>query len=268
MDEDLKMRSQAELIGIIDSLQMLIGDQNIQLVELRHRRDDLLRSNNDYENRYREEKQLRLEAQAILSMVAYPFPGGSPHWHLQEMDEKLAKVDLAHVRKLLEDGAKYQGLDSIKYSAIDQAIATVEAEEELDGDPPADIAALFKDEKTAVLCLRTAVLGTKKSIIKKLLALKGGIELNAGAEKQQPSVQDGAVSLSLASYDELNSRLAVRDGILDKIFVKVTEWQEAGGGAREGIAVLYDIQSRVYNFMQLPKAEEAGFDVNRDNGKV
>lgn len=40
----------------------------------------------------------------------------------------------------------------------------VEIEEELSGDPPAEISQYFTDTPTAVRCLRTAVRGTKRSI--------------------------------------------------------------------------------------------------------
>lgn len=93
-------------------------------------------------------------------------------------------------------------------------------------------------------------------------------EAGPDAKAQQPNVPDATVSLSLSSYDELNSRLAVRDGLLDKIFMKITEWQNAGYKAHDGLTVLSDIQLQIYNFMNLSKAEEASFDVNRDNGKV
>lgn len=240
MDELLKTQSQSELIGIIDSLQMLIGDQNIQLVELRHRRDNLLRSNNDYEQRYRDEKQKRIMAEAAMSNTYCLF-----HEAVAGEQTLVHNGEVYSVVKDLDNRKRIHELTNKEFMVH-------------------GITAKINTWKEAGRNATDAI-GLIDQIESKIKEFE---EAGPDAKAQQPNVPDATVSLSLSSYDELNSRLAVRDGLLDKIFMKITEWQNAGYKAHDGLTVLSDIQLQIYNFMNLSKAEEASFDVNRDNGKV
>lgn len=207
-----------------------------ELIELRKRRDELLISNNQFEQRYRDEKQKRIIAEAAMSNTYCLF-----HEAIAGEQTLVYDGEAYSVVKDLENRKRIHELTNKDFMVY-------------------GITAMINTWKEAGRNATDAI-----ALIDQIEAkIKDFEESDSGSntKAQQPSAQDTTVSLSLSSYDELNSRLAVRDGLLDKIFVKITEWQEDGGGAREGITVLNDIQSRIYNFMKLPKTEEASLDVN------